>query len=521
MAIIGFNDANDSGAYVEVNVPFDPDAGHRPNDLTRATTFIEAIQGQNYSVTANSLSIVVRDQVERVLESLPDGALPMKTSSFTAFGPSSLFEDDDQVLSAKPTELPPAFLSLGDSQILGAGDRILTARNGRNEMTYLQTLRLDTNGTAAPFFYRMGAETAGLTANVFDSVLTDPQTLEITSIQDVATTQFFIRPATAGTLLIESFVSSATGAARVFSRSVEITQSMVDAGTEIDASAINPSLVLTGDVNYLVFSGIQLRGGLQTATGVNGQTTPYFRTVIRPVTLVDYITDDNVLSKLAALGITPNGSIDSPMIRDFTITGQAARIAPDTEISGSRTFTYRIVDPADVTGPLELVEIFNGVENVLDSNVLASSTSTTATITTRTLAAGQSVTYTLRRTAQNLSASFTITANQLHELAYAYTSTSITAGTKTLTDSDVQSFDVTAASGSFQLSLSLANSEYLIIEFPDNRPITAIEVPPFGNADLADFPLQNDVRTIGSVSYDARTHLNNGPDGTVNYTIRY
>lgn len=217
----------------------------------------------------------------------------------------------------------------------------------------------------------------------------------------------------------------------------------------------------------------------------------------------------------------PGGT--APRILGFTSSTLTPSVTGDTQLSGSQTFTFTVEDPAEVEGNLTLSQ----AGAALATDIAPTAGTTTQTINTITLAAGETVAFTLTGTStaatgsRALSATFTVRAHLPEERAYSYVQSVITAGTQDLTAAGVSEFSVTAVTGSYRVQATLPTTDFLVIEYPANRPITAIEAIGI-EVDLTTFPEQVGVRTIGSVTYNARTNQNNAAQALpVDYVVRY
>lgn len=232
---------------------------------------------------------------------------------------------------------------------------------------------------------------------------------------------------------------------------------------------------------------------------------------------IDQVGTTLVVAEQGSSGLT------GPRISSFNSSTLLNNVEPGTTLTGPQQFQYVVDDPADVEGNLTLAQA--GIPLV--TNIDPAGSATTQTITDVTLAAGATVMFTLSGVSnaatgsQAFSRSFTRRAAAQQEQAYAYSQTAITAGTQDLTDPSVSPFNVTPVTGQYRVQVAVPDDDYLIIEYPQNRPITSIVVLGL-QVDLTTFPEQVGVRTISGITYNARTNRNQaGQAIATDYVVRY
>jgi len=133
--------------------------------------------------------------------------------------------------------------------------------------------QFDAAGNLPPFQYDFGVSSLQSVADVFDTILSDPQTMLFSTVSNTMTSGYAIRPGTVGTLRVQAFAGTLETDPRVLDDLFTIV--VGDLGTVKEIVLTNKTLVETGDDILLKFSGIQLNGGLQTSGVFNGQTVPY------------------------------------------------------------------------------------------------------------------------------------------------------------------------------------------------------------------------------------------------------
>ncbi len=282
---------------------------------------------------------------------------------------------------------------------------------------------------------------------------------------------------------------------------------------------------------------IQLRGG--TTVRIFGQNE--FRVVNSPVLESD-ISDnvvDNVdlslsgndltvtltrsggqadLTDTVTLPNTDGGSTPDPQPRftRFEFQSQPTSVAPNTVVSGFKTFLINVERPDLLTGHLTISQDGTVLsENTLVPTVRSAGLSINSVILTN---AGDTTTFTVSATTttgSTITDHITVRAYQPHEVAYwgiRPTNDFAAVVPSTLTSVDVtvnDNFDVTGA---------FANGSFIGILLPithDAREITTFNLP---SKDL--FTRTPDVREINNVQYILYTLQNNGGvDGSAAYNV--
>ena len=158
----------------------------------------------------------------------------------------------------------------------------------------------------------------------------------------------------------------------------------------------------------------------------------------------------------------------------------ASRVDLNTDLNVQHTVTFDVTNYNSLTA-LELI-VTTGTNQTLTLPVRDGVQSQTVTLAGIDTTSAGTVTFQLSGThAGGTTTSNVYTVNianvQSHEFAYVYTQSVITAGTKTLSDSDVQSFDVTQAGSNFTVTETVADNDYFVVEYPANRPITGHYIP--------------------------------------------
>lgn len=254
-----------------------------------------------------------------------------------------------------------------------------------------------------------------------------------------------------------------------------------------------PFVTVTGSIG-------QLRGLLHQGDIDNTSTTDAL------------ITAAEVDRRIAAGGSGPAPS--EPVITLFNIQGQQASVNPDTELSGTVLFNLAVMRPDQVDGTLSIAQ--DGTQ--IATGIAATATTHTATITTVTLAAGQSTTFVLSGASdsgQAFSRSFIVRAAQLHEFAYygiRPTNDFMSVDTADLSSTDITSNDQFDVAGAF------ADTHVLGILVPSNMDLARITT--LGVPVTSSFTRTLNVRIVSGQEY-ILYHLQNsgGVDGQAAYTV--
>ena len=181
-------------------------------------------------------------------------------------------------------------------------------------------------------------------------------------------------------------------------------------------------------------------------------------------TILEDITDSFV----------PLGNYHAPSITAFAVSGQATSVSANTQLSGSKTFTYALDNAASVSGAMTITQ--NGSN--LSTAVSADQTSIELTINTVVVSAGQSVTFQLagsdiRQTA--FSRNFVVRAPSDHEFLYYGRSTSNNPAAVDVTTIAFTKVDITGSGQ--QITVSTGTTEqgdFFMIFVPTAEDLTSI-----------------------------------------------
>lgn len=146
----------------------------------------------------------------------------------------------------------------------------------------------DETGNLAPFQFDFAASNDTSVTDVFDTNLSDPQTmLFAVGTNDSITRAYSVRPATAGNLRVRAFAGSLTTDPVILDTRITIIAGQIS--TVVEIALANNILIQVGDDVLLEFSGIQLEGGLQTSGAFIGQTVPFLNADFAVLTRRDLV----------------------------------------------------------------------------------------------------------------------------------------------------------------------------------------------------------------------------------------
>lgn len=268
--------------------------------------------------------------------------------------------------------------------------------------------------------------------------------------------------------------------------------------------------------------GIQGDQGDQGIQGVPGpaQTPEAVRQIVADlftngnhngITYTSRITDDPAAIDSDISGVqppmTPAGSVSN-----FSI--DVPPVSPlNADLNGVRMVTFTTTNTADISS-LTLTGLGDDVSVLVPTSDGTHTVAVTVTgVDTSSItlfnirlegqrAGGQAITSNIQTA--------TVRDSQEHEMAYVWAAATQNFATQDLTDSSVQSFDVSQPGTQFSVTLdSVPDTHYINIIYPDNRPITSIIEPPLNLESLSEFPESEAVRTIGSQTYNGRSNQNN------------
>ncbi len=365
-----------ASAWVDVTSLVQGEAG--PAGATGNSFFFESIAardtffttGTNYQLLKNGLPIAVNvgDYVQ---------------SNYSWGGVSTPGSYDATLWRLAPLEISSGtlFLGVGGASI-SSGAELLNFTAADGDTFYLHGVAYDDTGSSEPAFWKLPSISQIPLADVSDTTLTDPQAIGTTNTINAYVKEYTLIPATAGTLRVQTWLGTdETGAELV---DTYTTVSAGDVGNQTPFSAPNNTLVKVGQATYTKFSGVQLKGGLQTSGTWAGQTTPFITLGAWVASQSYFITTDDSASNDESIlyfdGITNEVTSDSNLTWNGSvlgINGRTAATGPSTSTAnslafwedtagtelGSSTITYTIVGSKD--GRLDIEPVLNTGKSIL------------------------------------------------------------------------------------------------------------------------------------------------------------
>ena len=214
-------------------------------------------------------------------EGLLENGLPISvnvgddtTSNFVWGGGTSPPSYDSTLWRLSALEVSSGTLYLGESGAnISSGSEVMNFISAGGVNHYFHGISYDDTGSNPPAYWKLPALTQIPLADVSTSTLSDPQTLGTTNTLNLAVKEYTLIPATSGELRVQTWLGTdETGPSIV---DTFITVAPGDVGNQTVFQAPNNTFVLVGQATYTKFSGVQLKGGLQTLPPFSGQTVPF------------------------------------------------------------------------------------------------------------------------------------------------------------------------------------------------------------------------------------------------------
>lgn len=457
------------------------------------------------------------DSYANVTSTTGAGQVLVSTATDGVLEPSSITEGATEVDIDKPCVFRP-IVNIGSTSLRVLGD--LTYQSSTRDFAPVNT-PFDTNGTSNPMYVKLGAvEVLPAGANQTDRsetlALTAGQSM--TFVQPGATgaqhisRQFVIDLAVAGDVRLEIFVGTdATGRKIVDQRFTGLTT-----GENTLVFETFPRITPTTNyfIRYTAITNVTIRGATISTVFVPYNVTsgwPYSEVRILSeedgafiADLLEALTGDDRLD-YNALKNLPGIPQAAPSITAFSIQGQSATVDAPFTLSGNQTFEFVVENPANVQGNLTLLQETTQLSNLVDPT----ETSVGATVTSVTLNAGESVTFTLEGTSAlsgnpTFQRKFTITARTAQDFVYISAEA----------DSDPSDVDTGAAtavafqSGNQDLTIPTftGNAFLTILQRASDPEITQILIG--GLNQFGTFTKTDDAITVGGALYDAYVTTN-------------
>jgi len=210
-----------------------------------------------------------------LIASLTNDKIPKFDATDNKLVDSSITEESTRVVFNKRADFTPGkSVSLGkDGTSLSSGARAMDITDAYGETSTVISTIYDETGNETTFQWDSTASVSTSVSDVFDTALSDPQTMQFTGLVNARTRAYSIRPASSGTLRVRGFAGTTTNAPVIIDTLITIDPG--DVGTLFQVILDNRILVEIDDDVLAEFSGVQLFGGLQTSGSFDGQTVPF------------------------------------------------------------------------------------------------------------------------------------------------------------------------------------------------------------------------------------------------------
>lgn len=255
-----------SGVFVDVTSLVQGETG--PAGATGNSFFFESIAARddffnvvgNEQLLMNGLPVVVNE-----------GTV---STNFFWSGEDNPSTYDEDLFRPASVGSSPGSLFLGEGGLsISSGARAINTTNAYGITSIPLITEFTAAGNTPPFQYDFGVSSVLSLAAVFDTALSDPQSMQFVVVDTSMTSGYAIRPATIGDLRVQAFAGTAETDPVILDVTFPVT--IGEIGTVKSIVLDNKTLLEADDNILLKFSGITLFGGLQTTGIFNGQTVPY------------------------------------------------------------------------------------------------------------------------------------------------------------------------------------------------------------------------------------------------------
>lgn len=217
-------------------------------------------------------------------------------SNFIWDGPTIPVTYDNTLWRLSAIEVSSGTLFLGKSGVgISSGSELLNFNEADGNTSYMLGVLYDDTGSYQPNYWKLPAiSTIILAANDIDT-LPDPQVLSVTNTSDLYVKEYTLTPATSGELRVQTWLGTDETGPSIVDTFIIVNPG--DVGNPTIFKAPNNTMILTGQSTYTKFSGIQLKGGLQSTGPFTGQIVPASSLGAWIAERVDIVTGDKGLDK--------------------------------------------------------------------------------------------------------------------------------------------------------------------------------------------------------------------------------
>ncbi len=185
------------------------------------------------------------------------------TSQFVWGGSTAPVSYDNKLWRLAAAEVSSGTLYLGEGGVhISSGSEVLNFVSSDGTAHYLHGVSYDDTGSNSPAYWKLPAISSLPLADVFSTALADPQTLSTTNTLNVIVKNYTLIPATSGEMRVQTWLGTDDTGSSIVDTYITVLPAEVD--TQKVFEAPNNTFVTTGQQTYTKFSGIQLKGGVQT-----------------------------------------------------------------------------------------------------------------------------------------------------------------------------------------------------------------------------------------------------------------
>ncbi|MCP4122217.1 MAG: hypothetical protein GY751_10730, partial [Bacteroidetes bacterium] len=193
-------------------------------------------------------------------------------SVFTWGGPDVPSSYDETLWRLSALEVSSGTLYLGESGVnISSGSEVMNFISAAGVSHYFHGISYDDTGSNPPAFWKFPALSQIPLADVFDTALSDPQTLHTTNTLNVAVKEYTLIPAATGVMRVQTWLGTDDTGPNIVD--AYITVEAGDVGNPTPFQAPNNTFAVVGQKSYTRFSGVQLYGGVQTSGVFTGAIT--------------------------------------------------------------------------------------------------------------------------------------------------------------------------------------------------------------------------------------------------------
>lgn len=264
-----------------------------------------------------------------------------------------------------------------DGATISSGSRVINFQSsGKDENYIVSAVEYTSSGSETPFYYKLGPESVDFQDSVSDTILTDPLELAETISQpsDLYIVGYTYIPSATGTLRIQKWLGTDDTGPQI----LDFTQAIGggEVGTEVYFPLPNPIIQKNGDQVFSRYSGVALRGGIQTSGPHTGLTWNYTKLTGHTANSVDFVTDvgGGGLPSGEILYGAGNSEIDSEAALNWDSSGKNLGVnetSPDTtlHVNSQAANTEAIMKLENAAGDFQFFRVDATPEGSITANI--------------------------------------------------------------------------------------------------------------------------------------------------------